>query len=168
MLSLSISLIAFTQNNSFPKDFIGNWKGTLTWTQLGKKEPQKVSMELRIQPSKDSANQYTWNLIYGSPSQDNRPYLLKSIDTANEHWIIDELNGIILDQYWLTNRFTGAFTVMTSTIVNSYWLDGKNLHVEFISYTSKPIATTGKGNDESPMVDSYGIKSYQKAILTKQ
>ena len=171
--------ISFSQNNnrknrvtnatrsSFPKSFIGNWKGTLSWTQPGKLDAQIVNMELRIQPSKDSIGCYTWNLIYGSSSQDNRPYLLKPVDTAKGHWVIDELNNIVLDQYWIASRFTGAFTVQNSTIVNSYWIEEGMLHIEFISYNNKPVATTGKGDKESPSVESYGIRSYQKAVLHK-
>jgi len=37
-------------------------------------------MELYILPSKDTAGQFSWHLVYGSVSQDSRPYLLKPID----------------------------------------------------------------------------------------
>jgi hypothetical protein len=72
----------------------------------------------------------------------------------------------VLDQYLVGNRFTSAFTVQTTTIVDSYWREGKNLMAEFYSLTAKPVATTGQGTDESPKVDSYGTKGYQKAVLT--
>lgn len=158
---------ATAQSNLFPKDFVGKWKGTLEWHRTDN-APQKVNMELNILPSKDTAGQFTWNLIYGSPTQDNRPYILKAVDTAKGHWVIDEVNGIVLDQYWLANKFIGSFTVGNATIVNNYYLENGNMVVEFISYGAQPVAKTGKGNEESPFVSSYAIKSYQKAILTKQ
>jgi hypothetical protein len=151
----------------FPKSFIGNWKGTLNWYKLGNKEPQTVAMELRIQPAKDSAGQYTWNLIYGSPSKDNRPYILKPIDTAKGHWVIDELNTIVIDQFWIANKFCGSFAVGGNTIVNNYWLEGDKLMIEFLSHTTKSLTVTGKGTDEIPLVDSYEVKSYQKAELMR-
>jgi hypothetical protein len=150
----------------FPYPFLGHWKGDLLWYQTGKKVPQKVKMQLIIEPT-DTANVYTWQIIYGNKGQDNRPYLLRPVDTAKGHWQVDERNGIMLDQYYVGNRFTSAFTVQTTTIVDSYWREGKNLVAEFYSLTAKPIATTGAGTDESPNVNSYGTKGYQRAVLKR-
>ncbi len=168
VISIATGIVLKAQNkNSFPQDFIGKWKGTLEWHRAGN-APQTVNMELYILPSTDTAGQYTWHLIYGSVSADSRPYILKAVDTAKGHWVIDEVNGIVLDQYWVGNRFIGSFTVQTSTIVNSYHIENGELIVEFIAYGAKPLATTGKGNENSPFVDSYAIKSFQRAVLKKQ
>lgn len=164
-LFLSAHLMA--QNESFPAAWIGNWKGELEWHQTGKVEPQKVNMELRIANS-DSAGYYTWQIIYGAAGLDNRPYLLKLKNATTNHWVIDELNGIVLDQYWVGNRFCGAFTVAGKTIVNNYWMDDKKLIVEFFSFNTKPISTTGHGTEAIPNVDSYQVGSYQRAVLTRQ
>ncbi|HMK27849.1 MAG TPA: hypothetical protein VK483_17580 [Chitinophagaceae bacterium] len=161
----SVSVAA--QSGSFPKEWEGNWKGELHWYKTGKEEPQKVNMELRIHPA-DSINTWTWQIIYGSESEDNRPYNLIKKDTAGIHWVIDEKDGIILDQYWVGNKFCGAFTVQNSTIINSYWMEKNKLIVEFYNTSAKPVATTGKGTEDSPKVDSYKVGSYQKAILTRQ
>lgn len=165
-LSLLLTCVGFASGaQTFPQSFVGNWKGELLWYQGAVKEPKKVNMELKIQPAE--GGNYTWQIIYGSATEDNRPYTLMPKDTAKGHWQIDEHNGIILDQFWIANRFSGAFTVQNSTIVNTYWLEGEQLHIEFYSTSAKPIAVTGKGTEESPSVNSYGVKSYQKAILRK-
>lgn len=166
-LTLGISFFARSQPNSFPQSWVGNWKGELEWYKTGKAERQKVIMELKIQPG-DSAGNFTWQIIYGSVSEDNRPYLLKTKDASKGHWVIDELNGILLDQFWVGNKFCGAFTVMGNTIVNNYRMENGQLVAEFFSFGAKPITTSGKGTEESPSVDSYRMGSYQKAILTKQ
>jgi len=57
---------------------------------------------------------------------------------------------------------------MNNTLLNSYWMEGDKLMIEFYSMGAKPIITTGKGTDESPAVDSYKMVSYQKAILLRQ
>lgn len=150
----------------FPDTWAGNWKGELNWYRTGKPEPQKVNMELRIHKT-DSINTWSWQIIYGSEATDNRPYKLILKDSAGIHWAIDENNGIVLDQYWVANKFTGAFTVMNSTIINNYWLDGDQLIIEFYNISAKPVATTGHGTDESPKVDSYKVSSYQKAVLKR-
>ena len=167
-LLVTHSVILAQEQPSFPQDFIGKWKGTLEWFRSGNPQPQTINMELYILPSTDSAGQYTWHLVYGTASQDSRPYLLKPIDTAKGHWLIDELNGIMLDQFWLGNRFSGSFTVGKSTIVNTYHMENGDLVAEFIAYSSQPVAKTGKGTEESPFVNSYTIKSYQRAVLKKQ
>lgn len=166
LLFFSSPLFMQAQKSTFPQSWEGNWKGTLQWFQTGNDSARKVNMEIRISKA-DSANTWTWQIIYGSESEDNRPYKLIKKDTAGIHWVIDENNGIVLDQYWVANKFCGAFTVMNSTIFNNYQMENGKLVVEFYSISAKPVATTGKGNEEAPFVDSYGVKSYQKAVLSR-
>lgn len=147
--------------------FVGRWEGTLHWYKAGEQQPQKVKMQLLIQPI-DSIDGYTWQLVYGEQQQDNRPYLLKPVDTARGRWQVDERNGIVIDQYLVGNRLTSAFTVQSTTIVDSYSREGDSLVAEFYSFTAKPVSTTGAGTDESPLVSSYGAKGYQKAVLFRK
>jgi hypothetical protein len=165
-LCILIIISAAAQPGNFPKAWEGNWKGELEWYRTGKAEPQKVNMELRIHPTDSAA--WTWQIIYGKETEDNRPYQLIQKDTAGVHWVIDEKNGIVLDQYWVGNKFSGAFTVMNNTILNNYWMEKDKLMIEFFSLGAKPVTTTGKGTEESPAVDSYRIGSYQKAVLKRQ
>jgi hypothetical protein len=154
-----------THAAEFPKSFIGNWKGEMTWYPNGK-TAQKVNVELHILPT-DTIGQYTWQIIYGSKKEDNRPYILKAVDSIKGHWVVDELNGIVLDGYWLGNRFSGAFAVQGNTILDSYWIENGSLHFQFFSYPQQPEKTTGYQTAESPKVDVYRISSYQKAVLKK-
>jgi hypothetical protein len=167
MLWSLVCLSVAGQPGSFPQSWVGNWQGELKWYKTGKPEPQKVNMELRIQPG-DTAGQYRWQLIYGSETQDNRPYLLQPKDADKGHWVIDEGNGIVLDQFWTGNGLCGAFTVMGNTILNNYRMENDQLLVEFFSIGAKPMATTGHGTEESPAVDSYRVGSYQKAVLRRK
>lgn len=160
------SILSTAQTKTFPQSWEGNWKGQLNWYQTGKKNPQKINMELRIHRG-DSSGIWTWQIIYGSEAEDNRPYKLMRKDTSGIHWVIDEMNGIVLDQYWVGNKFCGAFTVGKSTIINSYWIENGKMMVEFYSISAKPVTTTGNGTEDSPAVDSYKVGSYQKAVLSK-
>jgi len=155
------------QSPVFPKDWTGNWKGELQWFKTGNPLPQKVPMELRIQPA-DSIHKYTWNLIYGKAAEDNRPYFLIPKDSSGTHWVVDENNGILLDQYWIGNKLCGMFTVMNATIISKYWIEGNELVMEMLTIRAKPLTTTGKGNEDSPLVDSYSVSGYQLARLTRQ
>lgn len=151
---------------NFPKDFVGSWKGKLQWMVSGKPS-QEFSMQLIILPA-DTAGQYSWQIIYGDNGKDNRPYLLKPVDTAKGHWVVDERDGILLDSYVHGNALHGAFTVQGNTIVDNYKVVGNKMQVEFFSIRLNDKRTSGKGTEETPSVDSYKISSYQTGELIKQ
>ncbi|ULQ56197.1 hypothetical protein KJS94_16225 [Flavihumibacter rivuli] len=158
-------LLAQQTNTEFPATWTGKWKGTMTWYQ-GTAKRQDVPMELHILPT-DSADQFTWRLIYGTNQSDYRPYILKPYDKTKGHWLIDEKNSIVMDQFLIGNKFCGSFTVSGNTIMNNYWLEGDSLMVEFYNIQEKPIAITGGGDTTIPKVKSYGVRSYQKAVLKR-
>ncbi|MGV3656853.1 MAG: hypothetical protein ACO1NX_02830 [Chitinophagaceae bacterium] len=151
---------------SFPQQFTGHWKGQLQWYRQGNPTPQLVTMQLLVQPA-DTTGHFTWQLIYGDGNSDNRPYILKPVDSARGHWAIDERNSIVIDSYWIGNQFSSAFSVGGTTIVNNYSLQGDSLLVEFRSFASAPLSVTGGTDKDIPPVESYNIRSYQKAILQK-
>lgn len=160
-----LSLNSMAQEGAFPKPFIGNWKGQLQWLVAGK-PAQTFTMQLKIQPT-DSANQFTWQIIYGDDNKDNRPYFLKPIDTSKGHWVVDERDGIVLDSYVHGNSIHGAFTVQGNTIVDNYRVENDTMFVEFFSIKLNDKNTTGKGTEETPYVDSYRMGGYQIGILTR-
>jgi hypothetical protein len=168
LLLVFLPVVIFGQQNkdsSFPSAWLGKWKGVLEWYQ-GTAKRQSVNMELHILPT-DSANQYSWRIIYGQQQNDNRPYILKPYDAAKGHWLIDELNSIVLDQFIIGDKFCGSFTVDGNTITNTYTLAGDSLLVEFYNAQEKPIAITGGRDTTIPKVKSYGIRSYQRAVLKR-
>ncbi len=155
---------AFAQE--FPANFAGEWEGELLWFKKGNPVPQKINMQLKIFP--DTAGNYAWQIIYGDANTDARPYTLKPVNITSGHWQIDENNGIILDQFWSGNRFSGSFSILNSIITNSYYLENGDLHVEFYSFETEPLNTTGGKDPGIPSVQSYSMKSFQKAILSKR
>jgi len=150
---------------NFPQSFIGKWKGKLQWMVAGK-PTQTFTMQLNVLPT-DTTNQYTWQIIYGDAGKDNRPYILKPIDTAKGHWIVDERDGIMLDSYVHGNSIKGAFTVQGNTIVDNYTVVGNKMNVEFFSIKLTDKKQSGKGTEDVPFVDSYKMGSYQVGVLTK-
>ena len=161
---MAAPMISFSQS-VFPDQWQGNWGGELLWYSEAGREPKKVMMELRIQ-RRDTG--WTWQLIYGSPNEDNRPYRLFAVDTGKSHWAIDEQNGIVLDQFFLAGRLSGAFTVGNSTIFNSYEMRGDSMIVEFNSLQAKALNSSGKGTEDSPRVESYRVKGFQRAVLRRK
>jgi hypothetical protein len=152
-------------NKAFPQNFVGHWKGTLQWYSKGKFK-QSFTMQLIIKPI-DSTNNYTWQIIYGDDKKDNRPYILKSIDTATGHWIVDENDGIKIDTYIFGNTATSTFTVNNTTIVDTYIVNGNNMDVQFLTVLLNDKNKTGQGSTEHPFVESYKVAAYQKGVLKK-
>lgn len=152
----------------FPGSFTGSWKGKLQWMVTGKPS-REFTMQLIITPA-ENTGQYNWLVIYGDSSGtvDNRPYLLKPVDTVIGHWLIDERNGIFLDSYVFGNCLQGAFTVQGNTIVNNYCVAGNKLSVEFFSINLQDKKTSGKGTSDVPLVNSYKMGSYQTGVLLRQ
>ncbi len=124
------------------QNFCGHWRGELFWNRPGK-PTQKFSMQLKISKT-DTAGHYTWQIIYGDSSKDIRSYTLRALNAEAGHWVIDEKNGIILDNYLAGNCLSGSFTVMSNTIVNNYCLENGKLSVEFVSMKLNDKKTAGK------------------------
>ncbi len=158
---------------AFPRDFVGNWEGTLQLYNATKGNFQEVKMALNIRPLKDTANggvgQYTYQLIYGDASADNRPYRLVAVDSTKQHWIVDENDGIKLDGYFIDDTFVQIFTVegVTLTCLDRLQKDGTIYH-EILSCRQKPVRTSGGSSKDVPAVDSYPVLSTQKAILKRK
>jgi hypothetical protein len=164
-LLLLVTVIGSAQPGpAFPGILTGRWKGTVTWMRAGK-APQEFTMRLNVQPA--DSGRYTWQLIYGDDQADNRPYLLIPVDTAKGHWAVDERNSIVLDSWWIGDTFTGVFSVQGSTILDQYRVVQEGLYVEFVSYATNPVRTSGAGTAESPAVESYAVRSIQRGVLKR-
>lgn len=149
----------------FPQNFIGKWKGKMQWIMNGK-PVQVFTMRLTILPA-DTTGQYTWQLSYGDSAKDVRNYILKPVDIAKGHWVVDERDSILLDSYVLGNCLQGAFTVMGSTIVDNYCIENGKMKVQFFTIKLDDKKQSGKGTEETPYVYSYKMGSYQTGTLTK-
>lgn len=164
---LVFSVVGTAQEPSFPQSWQGQWKGILNWYKAGADTAVPVNMELHILPG-DSAHTWSWKIIYQAPQTDQRPYTLKLKNAARKHWVIDEHNGIILDQFFVADKLCGSFSVGSSIINNCYQLQGDSLVVEFYTMGLQPLNTTGKGTEDSPAVNNYAVYAYQKAVLYRK
>jgi hypothetical protein len=151
--------------NQYIAPWLGHWKGELVW-QRSADSVQTVEMHLIIAPL-DSAGHYSWNLVYGAEQKDNRGYTLKPVDIERGQWIVDENNGIVIDQYLIGNCFTSAFEVMGNTIVDVFELKDDTMQVRFFSYSSQPSRVSGLGTEDIPTVNSYRMQSVQNVTLRK-
>ncbi len=153
--------------NEFPDQWLGTWKGELSWYTPGAKTPQKVAMEIRISPVRDSVDQFHWEMVYAGNYDAVRAYVLQSVDKSKGKWMIDEKNGILLEQFLYGDHLTGVFSIEGSTIVNSYRVEQDIMIVEFTSFRLGSGMSSGGQSEDIPTVESYTVNSFQRAVLKK-
>ena len=168
ILGVSCASTTDTSNAAFPTDWAGNWAGVLHISN-GSGLVQKIDMELSIQPIADSTFSYT--IIYGEDKPENhRPYLLKSVDAPNGHYIVDEQNSILLDEYFLGGKLYSRFEVSGTLLLATVEQRNKQLIYEIIAGPLQPVRSTGDTiheDEEIPPVNSYQIRVQQRAILER-
>lgn len=170
-LSILFSSGAWAQAN-FPEDYLGKWAGELEiYSAKGLK--QKVPMQLHILPVNDTT--YTYALIYGEDLEaGKRDYLLRPGKEGAHHWVIDEQDGILLDNFYLGGVLHGPFAVMGTLLNSTLQMRGEELYYTITSgpaevyHTSGAVSTNPKtGEEETIEVEAYAVKGFQQAVLRK-
>lgn len=159
---LAQCLPSFAQNQDPLQEWFGIWKGNLQiYTPEGKK--QEIPMELHIFPT-DTTGRYTWKILYDKSPRD---YTLIAQDASKGLYLIDENNGIVLENQLFANTFFSCFEVMGNLLTSTYRLEGKELIFEIFSMKKNKSQKTGNiPEKEIPEVIAYPSQAMQKAILT--
>lgn len=144
------------------EDWEGEWSGTLEIFNKDSTKNMTVPMELHIIP-KEKEGHWEYTIIYGR-TEDVRKYEL--IHISDNHYQIDEKNSIILDSYYLNDRFLEVFEVGDSFLTISTALKGGKIIYEVYSASKKSPSKTG--GDDVFIVTSYPVGSFQRAILEKK
>jgi hypothetical protein len=167
VLVLFMSFQALAQRD-FPENWLGNYKGELQIYGVDSVNI-KLTMKLDIQKKKDST--YQWKMTYDfRGKEDIRDYELKIIDRSNGHFVIDELNTIVIDGYYKSGIFTSFFEVMDSYIISTYTKRDDDLIFEIIAANGKQPRITGNQNfngEDIPKVKAFNVNGRQRAVLKK-
>ncbi|PHI19404.1 hypothetical protein CEQ90_12860 [Lewinellaceae bacterium SD302] len=155
----------------FPGGYLGVWEGELKiYAADGLK--QSVPMELDISPIDDST--FTYTIIYGEDREaGKRDYLLRKGKEGSNHWVIDEQDGILLDNFYVGGILHGPFIVMGSQLYSQLERRGMHLHYSIASGSSKSFRESGtttevKGEEQRIDVEAFKIGSYQMAVLKRR
>ena len=163
LILLFITTLSFAQNdnNNFPNDFLGVYKGTLSIYNPSN-EVQQIPMEFHLLET-DSAHRFEFKLIYDGQA---RNYFLLEIDSEKGLYDIDEDNGIILKTRLQNNTLFSFFEVNGSMLSSRYAFSGDQIDFEILFTTLKAKEKTGEetGNE----IFAYPISVVQKAILKKE
>lgn len=150
----------------FPKNWEGRWKGELNiYDSKSVKPVMNLRMELYIEYVNDSV--WNWKIIYITPDkQDIRAYELYKTAKPGK-WIMDEKNGIQLNQTFICNRLISSFSIEKTLLVASYWLENNVMNFEIVVTNLTPESTTGSGNEASPSIGNHPVNSYHRAVMYK-
>lgn len=153
----------------FPQDWQGSWQGQCSNTgPAGVQTYAPVTMTLTIQPKTRAANSdWQWRIEYRSPQENQvRDYTLKAVDAAKGHWLIDEHNGILLDNFMVTPQLVmEQFSVGQTLLMGRHeLLNDKQIKVELTSFSLQGARNSGA---EPYPVSSFKLLSLQSCLLNK-
>ena len=160
------AVLSFQGWAQLPEKWLGHYEGELTSLNLAGNE-SSYGMELIISARNDSS--YNFTIIYGiEDTKQERAYLL--IPDGKNHFLLDELNGIVIDMSLGNDRLVSVFEVKNSFLHVSYILTNNGLRFELTS--SNPGVLSGGIETESeekiPEVQSYKTVAFQFAILKRK
>lgn len=167
-LCLLLGMLTFgakAQSMFFPKMWLGQWKGSLQIaSNTGK--TSAVEMQLILENGKKTG-QYYFTIVYSNGTkEDVRSYTLLADSTDPSHFIMDENNGIKINEYLFGATLISQFVVEGNLLTAIYSFERESVRFRIISANATPKNTTG-GKGEIPVVQDFEIMNYQEAILQK-
>jgi hypothetical protein len=163
------SIAQYHSKDSFPASWFGSWSGTMESIQSsGKITRFPMSLEYH---ATDSPGVYQWNIIYGEDRiKGLRPYLLRTVNPSVGHYLHDEVNGILLDAFYIGETLFTSFQVANNRLTTMERVQGDTLYWELIFGNSNPIRSSqgsGENGENGTLVESFSIQSIQRAVLTR-
>lgn len=150
----------------FPDDYFGNYAGTLMI--YNNKGVTEYPMEFYLQPTK-IANEYTYTIVYGNGEQrQERLYTLKVKDAEKGIFVVDENNGILLENRVVKNKLYTLFEVDGKILTTFITFEKEYLIFEIVFVNTENKLKSGGTDEETPQVFSYPIQVVQQAKLLKQ
>lgn len=153
----------------FPSSWEGDYEGEL---QIFGVDSIRMRANMKLNIHKKSDSIFQWKITYEmNGDADVRDYELHVKDVDKGHYVIDELNTILIDGYYRTGNFTSIFEVMNSLIVSEYTKVENGLLFEIVAGSNNSPIITGnqKHNGEDiPEVKSFAASGRQRALLIKK
>ncbi len=176
MKLLLIILAVFFAVNSmaqkFPEDWIGSYSGDMI---LGyhNRPNDTIPVDLEIEEVEEDST-WTYRMTYHSDRfgeiVKNYLYVVKS-KKDDTHYILDEQNGIKMNQTYMNGSFYGMYDVMGNTYVSTLRRTDEGLYFELIAAdlnNKLESASIPEANEDAIEVESPLVTIHQSALLKKQ
>lgn len=158
ILSLFLSSIVLGQSLDL-KEVAGIYKGKLEMYNLATKQASQPEVTLTIVPIvKDSI--WKWRTDYKSDRYGavTKDYTLRVVDHNTGKYILDEGDGILLEQQLIANAMYSIFEVQDQILTAKYTFNKDAIHFEVCSSTKSKDTTT---------VLSHRVEIIQSVVLTR-
>lgn len=147
--------------NRFPASWVGNWSGKCV---------NSGSYEFLMDLDVEQLDQgYRWKITYHLPNQTQvRDYTLLKGDLYNAHYVIDENNGIKINNTFIADELSenlfSMFQVGNSSLVATYQREGHEMTLTIPSFNTERTNVSG-GENGIPEVTDWYPSGYQNCRL---
>ncbi len=167
LILLSCSAIA----QQFPQGWTGKYTGKMILGNAGRQNDTIPCDFALLEVEKDSVWTYTMTYYserFGDITKDYRIVRKAKGDSVN--FVLDELNGILMDLTLLNNCFYGMYDVMDMRYISTIRLHGtKNLIIElFAASGENPLITKAVEGEDEIEAKSYKSLLHQTVLLTRK
>ncbi|MBW4612636.1 MAG: hypothetical protein KME21_05035 [Desmonostoc vinosum HA7617-LM4] len=152
-------------SNSFPQNWQGTWSGRMLDRSV-KGQSRTVPMTLRIQPISNNPVRYTWQITYGEgENKIVRNYELVAKDQGAGHFVIDEKDGTLIDEWRVGDTLYSQFRVGDKLLSTKCRRQSNRLYYELATY--RPTSSPQMENCEQKVTfESYQLQGVQSAELS--
>jgi len=153
----------------FPQDWLGTYTGSLQAYRAGSnKNLYPSGVTLSIAATADS-NRWEWSSVYTMDGREpiEKKYFIIHPDTlGSSQYLMDEGNGIFINQHLYGNTFTGAYTVNDQFFTFTYTKIKEELLYELTVYNNSP--TESVEIEEGFEVGKIEMATVQKVYFRKK
>lgn len=154
---------SISANANILPDWHGFWQGSCQYDAQDGTPTETIPLTIEITPV--SATEVTWNMHYMRASGDIvKNYILRAVDETTGHYVIDENNGILIDEYLLQNQLMAQFEVNKRQITIASELEGNTLNYNSYAFSTS-VERRNRGANGSVLV--YGEPSLEACTLTR-
>jgi len=142
--------------------FVGDWSGNCTYSVAGQPD-QIIPLTISIQDV--NATTATWTMTYSLPAGPQvKNYLLRA-GTAPDRFVLDEQNGILIDQFLIGNRLVDDYDFGTERrLRSSTEVSGTSMYFENLGFN---IAGARSSKAGVVRVKSYALHSLEACALSR-
>jgi len=163
LVSTAILLGSISASAEILPEWHGFYQGECEYQAQGTLDIEIIPMTIEILPV--SANEVSWSMHYYRASGDIvKNYTLRAVDESIGHYVTDENNGILIDQYLRQNRIMTHFEVNNNQVTGVSELNGNTLSFTNYAFSSK-VETRSRASGST--VYSYGDPGLEKCELMK-
>lgn len=142
-----------------PAAWDGVWRGEIE-VIAGGKVTHRAQMELRITPIAGSLAK-TWMQTYSG--QPPRNYEIRPAEGGEGRFVMDEKNGVLLDEQLVGNTLLSAFRTGGVLLTSRFELRGEELEIEIATF-GEQLANAAT----QPEVAALPFRSIQRGVLHRQ